>query len=792
VDDISDASETAEDVIDGLDEDVQDIQDAQLPDIDIAPPPGECATHIHCPALRLCNDEGDCIEPPLCLSDADCDEGRVCDRGKCAATHTGCGSDADCVANGDCDLATNECVNKTSCESAADCVGESVCAGGDCVECAAAGDCPGGGLGCVGNQCQEADPCEEATDCLPQNACLGGICSEALLLADAHEDNDSPAYAGPLPLDSALNELTIQSWDDDWFTVTVPAAHGLLVRVSFDNSHGDLDLALHDASGAYLLDLDDRALPFAMTSAPTRNAPETYLLRVTQPVGTVSEYSLETFGVPKPFCANDSWDNASPNDGPATATVMEDAQFTVVGRRICPGDEDWFQITLADDDSTLGAILEYANSLGGLDVRLFDSLASPLSSVAASSSYEFAVAQDLPSATYYVAIDGEDANTANSYSVSSLFFPPGACFFDTYELNDKAIAAPWFEGTNNQLALCTGDVDWYTTDVPAGKGLISKLQYNNVQSQLQIDLFNSEDFTLVDGDLGLIAPAGNKTQTALYEGGPSEQTILTRVTRLSPAGFDSFTPYTLDVEVVDAFCNDDDAEENDSPSSATLAKTLFGVKNFGKICPGDSDWYQVELALGDVLSIDLAQAGGVPLGLHLFQTDASTPVDVETTVFGTLGSTATLNTADTPGFNAGVHYVLITGNAPTAYTLTTHLASPDAFCEDDAAEPNDTLFTSAELDIEAPPAVGAFCPNNPDVFHFQGGGATDLELTVTTPPENPKVVVTWTSPDLNMSQGWILGAGGGTVSLPANEDGIHFIELHSPVASEFTVSLTTP
>ena len=131
VDDISDASETAEDVIDGLDEDVQDIQDAQLPDIDIAPPPGACATHIHCPALRLCNDEGDCIEPPLCLSDADCDEGRVCDRGKCAATHTGCGSDADCVANGDCDLATNECVNKTSCESAADCVGESVCAGGE-------------------------------------------------------------------------------------------------------------------------------------------------------------------------------------------------------------------------------------------------------------------------------------------------------------------------------------------------------------------------------------------------------------------------------------------------------------------------------------------------------------------------------------------------------------------------------------------------------------------------------------------------------------------------------------
>ena len=793
IEDITDAPQNGEDAADSSPDDTEETFDAPLPDIDIAPPPGECVHHIHCAGLKLCSEEGDCLEPPLCLNDGDCLEERVCDRGKCAATHAGCNSVDDCIDNGICDLLLHECVDKSSCQDASDCVDTRVCVDGACAECLEATDCPNPGLSCIDHQCREADPCDESTDCFPGNSCEGGVCMEPVLLPDALEENDSPQAAGTIEPGALLTDLTVQSWEEDWFVVTPSEQQGLLARIVFDSTHGNLDLAIFDASGEHLLEQDDRDLSFAMVSAPTRGAPETYLLRVTQPTGAVASYSLETFGVPKPFCANDSGEGIAGNDGPETATIMESAEFMVEGRRICPGDQDWFEITLEAENSTLGAVLEYVNSLGGLDVRLFDSTVTPLSTVADTSSYEFAVAQNLPSGTYYVAIDGEEVNTANSYKVSSLFFPAGACLFDTYEWNDNPINAPWFEGSYNQLALCAGDVDWYATDVPAGKGLISSIEYNNVQSQLKIDVLTADDFTLVGSDPGVLAPAGNQSQSALLESSAIAQTVLTRVTRMSPAEFASFTPYSLNIEVVDAFCSDDDFEENDTPGTATEAKTLFGVKNEGKSCPEDSDWYSVELSEGDVLTIDLAQAGGALLGLHVFGADASTPVGVDTTVFQDIGSTLTLDTNTLPEFTAGIHYILVTGGAPVAYSLTTFIASPDSLCDlGEDTEPNDTWFTSAPLGLEDAPATGHFCPNNPDVFHFQGGESPEIELTVATPLDNPKVVVSWASPELDASQGWILGAGGGTITLPASEDGLHFISLHSPVASEYTVSLTSP
>lgn len=126
---------------------------------------------------------------------------------------------------------------------------------------------------------------------------------ETLIASDRFERNDSIATATVLGSKPAvtLRDLSIHHGDEDFFSITAHSTGKLLVRMRLDNTVGDLDLQILDASGdviatsAGVSDEEFLAIPVVTQ--------ETYFVRVfgasNQDVGNYS-LEIENFGAPIP------------------------------------------------------------------------------------------------------------------------------------------------------------------------------------------------------------------------------------------------------------------------------------------------------------------------------------------------------------------------------------------------------------------------------------------------------------------------------------------------------------
>ena len=79
------------------------------------PPTPECTTNADCDEGEVCNEDGECEAAPApeCTSNGDCDEGEVCNEdGECEAAPT-----PECTSNGDCDEG-EVCNEDGECETA--------------------------------------------------------------------------------------------------------------------------------------------------------------------------------------------------------------------------------------------------------------------------------------------------------------------------------------------------------------------------------------------------------------------------------------------------------------------------------------------------------------------------------------------------------------------------------------------------------------------------------------------------------------------------------------------------
>jgi hypothetical protein len=66
---------------------------------------------------------------------------------------------------------------------------------------------------------------------------------------DPYEDNDTMETAAAMTPGTYSN---LQSLDDDWYKVNIPAGQDLIVTINFDSANGNLDLYLYDPDGNYL------------------------------------------------------------------------------------------------------------------------------------------------------------------------------------------------------------------------------------------------------------------------------------------------------------------------------------------------------------------------------------------------------------------------------------------------------------------------------------------------------------------------------------------------------------
>lgn len=174
-------------------------------------------------------------------------------------------------------------------------------------------------------------------------------------------------------------------------------------------------------------------------------------------------------------------------------------------------------------------------------------------------------------------------------------------------------------------------------------------------------------------------------------------------------------------------CLNDLLEPNDGATLSALLPPETGLVEELKLCPGDVDWYRLELTAGTYLTVD-ARFRHVEgdLELQLFLEDGVTLLDESRTVTDN----------ERVEFEAGTDltvlvrvFLAVPARAPPAYRL---LVARDSgqLCEDDALEENDVLAAASTLRSDVP-VEGRICPGDADWFVLRGlelGQTVEVEL----------------------------------------------------------------
>ncbi len=182
--------------------------------------------------------------------------------------------------------------------------------------------------------------------------------------------------------------------------------------------------------------------------------------------------------------------------------------------------------------------------------------------------------------------------------------PVGDCM-DSYEENDDfASAIAIGLGAFEALTLCDGDDDFYAVSLLAGDYVTVDVSFIDAEGDVDVKLLDSHETQLDSstsvGDL--------ETVEALIE---EDGEYIVRVYLYGDDG-EVGQVYDMDIEVGEAPeepveppaepCPEDDFIGNDEANPATVTA---GTWNDLAVCTGEDDWFAVDVAAGQVLTVDL-------------------------------------------------------------------------------------------------------------------------------------------------------------------------------------------
>jgi hypothetical protein len=298
-----------------------------------------------------------------------------------------------------------------------------------------------------------------------------GVTGDPNCKDDSGEPNENAGQATPLtPGSQALSlcDTPLVPIDFDWYALTIPSGQTLSVDIAFDAAAGDLDL--------FLLGADEQLLASSETAAAAESlswaaSAETAVFVVVAGVGQESfhmAYTLNVALAAAPQCAPDA---SEPNDAFATAKPLPGAADQ---RSICPGDIDFYAVTLGCGESLLATL----DTLGtaDLDLGLWRSASdtAPVVQAATLATVETVSLAAIPSAgTWYLRVSGYPPGSATgTYRLSTTH--GGACQEDALGPLATAAAAKALAGSEGELAdlrVCCAP-DWFSVVAPPGDDVL--------------------------------------------------------------------------------------------------------------------------------------------------------------------------------------------------------------------------------------------------------------------------------------------------------------------------------
>ncbi|MDX1927507.1 MAG: pre-peptidase C-terminal domain-containing protein [Pirellulaceae bacterium] len=324
------------------------------------------------------------------------------------------------------------------------------------------------------------------------------------IAADAFEANDSRLTATDLRQVQGVREVTHlsihASGNDDWFrfetVATSTSSH--FIGLVLNGAQGDIDLEFLDASGNVLA-----------SSATTNNweiinlagrPAGVYYARVSGYRGGLNpNYSFSIFA-PQTSIRSDAYER---NDSIAAATDLRTLEGvrTIEALSIhAAGDFDWFAFsTTSMGTSADFASIQFSNSLGDLDLTLWDAAGNRLSQSESSADEERISLAGFSAGRYFLRIAGHTGVTVNPDYRLTIDAPSQSIPSDAYEPNNTlptAFDLRIVEGdasVSNATIHEAGNSDFYRFEIRAtGQSThFVEAQFNHSQGDLDLTLFNS-------------------------------------------------------------------------------------------------------------------------------------------------------------------------------------------------------------------------------------------------------------------------------------------------------------
>ena len=195
-------------------------------------------------------------------------------------------------------------------------------------------------------------------------------------------------------------------------------------------------------------------------------------------------------------CPDDAFDAAASNGDSGTATSVEDGNTTGVqygGLVICPGDEDWYRIDLAEGDG-LEADVRFNGNEADIDLNLFRADAGGelhyVDGSAGMGDLETVYMRRASEpGTYYINVEAFD-ELRGEYTMTVNVLEQ--CTDDiaqlTGEHNDTREEATQLPG-GNARQICDFDDDWYTLNVGVSTNVRFDLLFDHNDGDLDLELY---------------------------------------------------------------------------------------------------------------------------------------------------------------------------------------------------------------------------------------------------------------------------------------------------------------
>ena len=449
---------------------------------------------------------------------------------------------------------------------------------------------------------------------------------------DGFEPDDTPEQASSATTDGSAQTHTFHMPGDvDWLAFA--AVEGESYTIETTNLAVDTDtiLALYAPNGTDLIASNDDIEPGNLASRVEwiATSSDTYFIKIRHYLETVGSddvrYDVSILGeVDDDPTGGDAYE---PDDGFATASVIEiDGTIQAHSFHI-PGDVDWVQFEAI---AGVEYIIETSNLRGDADtiLRLYEADGTtPITSNDDNIGFESRIEWTASgSGTYYVAVDEYYSQGGPNVGYDLAVVGQVGQNGDLYEPdNDPSLAEMIVvDGqAQNHTFHVSGDEDWIRFDATAGTDYIIETYNLLGGADTVMSLYDADGLWLTEDDDGGSGRASKILWTA-----SADAVYYLRIIEYAAGFGDSEFGYDVAVRQDLADAAADAYEEDDSAAQASsiLANDTPQTHTFHT--PGDEDWLQFEAASGVTYVIETTNLrGDADTVLYLFGADGVTELD---------------------------------------------------------------------------------------------------------------------------------------------------------------------